>query len=70
MGGEAPDAAEDAGLLSQEQQMKRSQTERHLDVSKLKMYSMAATIVLLFFLLIASNTSDQRAFRGLVRRED
>ena len=58
-----------AVLLSQEQKIKRSKQRQDVEVSKVKMYSMLGTILILFGLLIATNLSDWQVFTSEVEAE-
>ena len=58
-----------AVLLSQEQKIKRSKQSQDVEVSKVKMYSMLGTILILFGLLIATNLSDWQVFTSAVEAE-
>ena len=67
MGNEGGEEAE--ALLSQEQAARKSKAQETVQVSKSKMYSIFATILVLFGLLIATTASDWLEYKKEVRVE-
>ena len=73
----AKNTEEGQALVSQEQQVKRSQTARTYELSASKLYTLLVTILVLFGLLVTSATRDWTIYRGeeerlkgVVDRED